>query len=114
MFAGTTRRATGQCLIGWGTWIRTKVDGVRVRSPTTRRSPTLCLSRRARETSLPPAAPRDGFLALRVLRSAACLAAPDLFALHLARIASDEACGAQRPSERLIVFDERARDAVTD
>ena len=25
---------------GWGTWIRTKVDGVRVRSPTARRSPS--------------------------------------------------------------------------
>ena len=26
-------------LIGWGTWIRTRVDGVRDRSPTARRSP---------------------------------------------------------------------------
>ena len=25
---------------GWGTWIRTRVDGVRVRSPTARRSPS--------------------------------------------------------------------------
>lgn len=27
------------CCYGWGTWIRTKVGGVRVRSPTARRSP---------------------------------------------------------------------------
>src|SRR3989304_971583 len=27
-------------LVGWGTWIRTKTGGVRVRCPTVRRSPT--------------------------------------------------------------------------
>src|SRR5437868_11121769 len=31
---------TDQGLSGWGTWIRTKVGGVRVRSPTARRSPS--------------------------------------------------------------------------
>ena len=29
-------------LNGWGTWIRTKTGGVRVRCPTVRRSPTIC------------------------------------------------------------------------
>jgi hypothetical protein len=31
---------------GWGTWIRTRVDGVRVRSPTARRSPSRGSTRR--------------------------------------------------------------------
>ena len=34
-----TRLAAGSCCIGWGTRIRTWVDGVRVRSPAARRSP---------------------------------------------------------------------------
>src|ERR1700741_384432 len=34
-------------IFGWGTWIRTRVDGVRVRSPTARRSPSRGAGRRA-------------------------------------------------------------------
>src|SRR4029077_2733230 len=53
-------------------------------------------------------------LALRVLRAAAGLAAPDFLALHLARIARHEARIAQRLAQRLIESDQRAGDAVTD
>src|SRR5581483_7014469 len=49
--------------------------------------------------------------ALGVLRPLAGLVQPDLLALHLARIAGDEAGLAQRAAQRLVVGDERAGDA---
>src|SRR5262249_30175855 len=53
-------------------------------------------------------------LALGVLRSAASFAATDLLALHLARVARDEAGRSQRFAQRLVVFDERPSDAVAN
>src|ERR1700722_8418346 len=51
---------------------------------------------------------------LGVLRAPASFAAANLLALDLAGIACDEACGAQRPAQRLVVLHECASDAVTD
>jgi len=57
--------------------VRTWVGGVRVRSPTARRSPKSWRKRRVR-------------LALRVLRCAASLAQTDFLPLNFARIARHE------------------------
>ncbi len=77
------RAPMGPVLFGWGRGIRTPVDGVRVRSPTTRRSPK-----------------RDPkALALRVLRCAAGLAEADFLALDLAGVARDEASLAERRTQ---------------
>src|SRR5687768_8608287 len=51
---------------------------------------------------------------LRVLGSATGLAAADLLAFDLARIARDEARNAQGLAQLLVVLNERARDAVAD
>src|SRR5882672_2945608 len=53
-------------------------------------------------------------LALRILGSAAGLAAADLLAFDLARVTRDETGLAQRSAQRLVVLDERARDAVAN
>src|SRR5882724_10351954 len=53
-------------------------------------------------------------LALRELRAAPCLAAADLLALDLARVARHEAGGPERLAQRLVELKQRARDAVVD
>ena len=51
---------------------------------------------------------------LGVLRAATGFAAADLLAFHLARVTRHEAGLAQRLAQRLIVTNQRARDAVPD
>src|ERR1700757_5094691 len=53
-------------------------------------------------------------LTLGVLWSAPSLATTDLLTLHLTRIARDESRVAQSLAQRLIIFHEGARNAVTD
>src|SRR5699024_11658710 len=89
---------------GWGRGIRTPTGGVRVRSPTFRRSPR-----------------RNGFSGIETLRVSALgvlrrftrLAQTDLLALDLARVAGDVTSSAQRAAHVLVIVDQRAAESVT-